>query len=171
MNIGGLHNVRGRHGEALHHVLSAMPLYEAADHRVGLARATTNVGWCHAQTGDHAAALRHCRRALELQQAIGDTQGEADAWEALGFVYQRLRRYEDADQCLRIGLELARGIGDRYREAELLLRLGDGARAGYQDNRARAYWRRAAAVLDDLGHPQAERVRARLDQVGAARNP
>jgi tetratricopeptide (TPR) repeat protein len=162
MNLGGLHNLRGRHGEALHHARCALPLYEAAAHHAGRARAITNIGWCHAELGDHDTAITHCRRALELLHALGDPQGEADAWEALGYTYQRMRRHAEAERCFRTGLVVARRAGDRCREAELLTRLGDTAAAEHQVNRARSAWHRALSILDEVGHPQADRLRGRL---------
>jgi hypothetical protein len=51
---------------------------------------------------------------------------------------------------------------DRYREAFALAGLGDAQHAAGNDANARHAWRQALVIFDDLGHPDAEAVRAKL---------
>ncbi|GAB3411495.1 hypothetical protein [Flindersiella endophytica] len=53
-------------------------------------------------------------------------------------------------------------LGDRFHEAETLTRLGDTHHSMGSTRLARAAWRRAVSILDDLDHPAADEVRAHL---------
>jgi hypothetical protein len=57
---------------------------------------------------------------------------------------------------------LKRQLSDRYFEACTLTRLGD---AHYRTNNfasARENWQQALTFIDQLGHPDADKIRARL---------
>jgi len=55
-----------------------------------------------------------------------------------------------------------RTLGDRWGEADTLTNLGDIRRAVGELLQAREAWQQALAILDDLKHPDAAEVRARL---------
>jgi tetratricopeptide (TPR) repeat protein len=156
--------LQGRHREALWHGERALELYRAAGDPVGEARALNSIGWDHAQLGDHVRALSHCRRALALHQEIGDGYGQAETWDSLGYAHHHLHHHQRALSCYRRALDLYRESGDRFNEAETLTHLGDAQQAAGAPERARGAWTQALAILSDLGHGDAEDVRARLDQ-------
>jgi hypothetical protein len=60
------------------------------------------------------------------------------------------------------GLALARDAGNRPGEAQALTLLGHVLADSGQDEDARGRWLAAAAVLEELGSPQAAKVRALL---------
>jgi tetratricopeptide (TPR) repeat protein len=83
-------------------------------------------------------------------------------WDTIGHARHRLGDHEQAIASYRRAVDLLREAGDRYIGAEALSRLGDvHAEAGDPDA-AQSAWRDAVAVLDDLGHPAADGVRAKL---------
>ncbi|MET7352678.1 hypothetical protein [Streptomyces mirabilis] len=51
-------------------------------------------------------------------------------------------------------------------EAGTLVRIGDTHRATGDHEAARAAWHSALTLFTELAHPDAERVRARLDELG-----
>jgi hypothetical protein len=53
-------------------------------------------------------------------------------------------------------------VGDRWGEADTLVNLGDAHDATGASHAARAAWHRALTILDELDHPDANRVRAKL---------
>jgi predicted negative regulator of RcsB-dependent stress response len=57
---------------------------------------------------------------------------------------------------------LAREVGDSFLQADMLHRTGDVRLATGRPEEARAAWREALALLDRLGHPDAEQVRYKL---------
>ena len=59
-------------------------------------------------------------------------------------------------------LRIFRTLGDRYDEAEILTHLGDALQASGDHQAACNAWHQALAILDDLQHPDAAQVRAKL---------
>ncbi|MEQ4303434.1 BTAD domain-containing putative transcriptional regulator [Plantactinospora sp. B6F1] len=153
---------KGRCGEALRHAQQALELYRIAGHRGGQARALNSVGWFHTLLGDHRQALTHCQQAIVLHREIGDRPGEADTWDSLGYAHHQLGDHHQAAVCYEHALELIRGFGDRYSEAAVLNHLGDTRRAAGDIGESQRIWQRTLEILDQLGHPEAEQVRAKL---------
>ena len=151
-----------RYPQALVHAERALHHYQAAKIPAGQATALNAVGWIHAQLGDHRAGLDHCRRALALFEDLDDRYGQASTWDSLGFAHHHLGDHAQAIGCLERASELYAGIGNRYYHANALFHLGDSRLAAGDRAGARADWQRALDILDELGHPEAERVRERL---------
>ncbi|MET8528673.1 tetratricopeptide repeat protein [Micromonospora sp. NPDC005172] len=160
--FGAMFDGLGRHAEALEHGQRALALYRDAGHLAGEASARNAVGWAHAQLGQYAPALAHCGQALELLRRTGDRHGEANTWDSLGFVHARLGDHREAIRCYGRALRLYRRISDRYDEADTLSRLGESRQAAGDAVGAARTWQRSLRILDDLGHPDGERVRALL---------
>ncbi|MEU0551797.1 tetratricopeptide repeat protein [Micromonospora sp. NPDC005979] len=167
--FGAMLDGLGRHAEALEHGQRALALYRDAGHLAGEASARNAVGWAHAQLGQYAPALTHCGQALTLLRRTGDRHGEANTWDSLGFIHSRLGDDAEAIRCYGRALRLYRRISDRYDEADTLSRLGESRQAAGDTVGAVRTWRRALRILDDLGHPDAERVRALLSAAATAR--
>lgn len=163
--FGAMLDRLGRHAEALHHAERAVELYRDAGHLPGQASARNAVGWVYAQRGEYGPALEHCEQALALLRTTDDRHGEANTWDSLGFIYAQLGRYRRAVSCYGRALAMYRRIGDRYDEADTLTRLGDSRQASEDIAGAVRTWRRALRIFDDLGHPDAGRVREKLGGV------
>jgi DNA-binding SARP family transcriptional activator/tetratricopeptide (TPR) repeat protein len=153
---------QGRYRQALRHAERALELFIAEAHQVGQARARNGIGWCHAMLGDHERALVHCTEALAAFQRIGDRDGEAAAWDSVGYAHHHLGHHERAIGCYTNALRLFREIGDRYHEADVLSHLGRARHAACDVSAAREAWHEALAILNDLGHPDAERLRTTM---------
>jgi tetratricopeptide (TPR) repeat protein/transcriptional regulator with XRE-family HTH domain len=140
----------------------AIGLYRDAGAKAGLARALNNIGWLYASLDDCARAVECCQQAVELNQEIGNQPGEAASLDSLGFTYYRLGRYREAASCCDAAQRMLGLLGDRYNQAIAMVHLGD---AQWEEDRApeaRQAWGRALSILDDLDHPDASDVRARL---------
>jgi DNA-binding SARP family transcriptional activator/tetratricopeptide (TPR) repeat protein len=159
-----------RHREALSNAYQALDLYRAADHRIGQAGALNAIGWIHVQLGEHRRALAYCQRSLDLYRAIGDSRGQANAWDSLGYAHHHLGRYDEAIVCYRHAFDRVHELGDEYQEADVLTHLANTHLAAGNPEPARRAWRRALAILDRLGHPDADDVRAKLN-ADVAREP
>ncbi|MFF5208662.1 BTAD domain-containing putative transcriptional regulator [Streptosporangium sp. NPDC000396] len=155
---------QGHHRDALDHAERALELYQAAGHRAGQARALNAVGWHHTLLGDHHRALLYCARALAILEELGDHQEQAHTWDSLGYAHHRLGRHRQAMTCYQRALELFRRASHRYNEAETLIHLGDIHHVIQEPEAARHSWRHALDILDQLGHPDADQVRAKLDR-------
>ena len=156
------------YADALGHSEQALGLFRATGNRAGQAGALNSVGWCHALLGDPEQARRYCRQALALHQELSDRQGEAHTWDSLGYAERQLGRLATADTCYQHALRIFREIGARYNEADTLTNIGDTRHAGGNQDQARAAWQKALAILDDLEHADAGRVRAKLRKLGTA---
>ncbi|MFI1584743.1 AfsR/SARP family transcriptional regulator [Embleya sp. NPDC020630] len=161
-NLTVLFNSLHRYRESLSHALLAFEILRSSGHRDGQARALNALGWVYAHLGDQQRALTCCRRALVLARELGDRFCTANTLDSLGFAYACLGRHRWAVEHYDRALHMHRESGDRYYEAETLIQLGDSHRALGEIPKARDAWHRALAILDDLGHDQAEAVRTRL---------
>jgi DNA-binding SARP family transcriptional activator len=166
VNISLLFEQQRRYHEMLQHALLAMELLRDVDDRAAQANVLNQVGWSYALVEDYEQAVTHCRRAISLHREVGDRDGEAATWDSLGYAYHHLRRYPEAVGCLQRALDLFRDLGDPYEEAGTLTRLGDTHEAANQLGTAQTYWKQALAILDDLDHPTADQVRAKLADLG-----
>jgi tetratricopeptide (TPR) repeat protein len=157
-----VHDEQARHAEALSHAQQALGLFRAAGHRVGQADALNAMGWKNIQLGDPRQALSCCQQALELYQNLGQRDGEAATQDSLGYAHHHLGNHRQAIGCYQQALNLFRELGDRYYEAVILTHLGDTRLATGDTEAARGAWRQALAIVDDLHHPDADQVRAKL---------
>jgi len=153
----------GRHRNALEHAQQALDLFQAAGNRGGQAAALNALGYGHAMLGEPQQARPFCQQALALNQEVGLHRGEeAHAWDSLGYVEHQLGHHRDAADCYQNALSLFRELGNRFNEADILTHLGDTRHAAGDQQEARAAWKQALDVLDDLHHPDADKVRAKL---------
>jgi len=164
--LNWVYECEDRHREALDCALRAYDLFRRGGDRYGQARALNSAGWNHTRLGELPQALECCERALALHQEIGDEYGEAATWDSLGDVHHNTARPAQAVECYERALALTRRLGSRYNEAQVLSHLADAHEAGGDPDAAGAARLSALAILDDIGHPDADRVRARI---GAAR--
>ena len=82
-----------------------------------------------------------------------------------------LGHHHEAVTSYRRAIELLRDVGDRYNEADTLTNLGDTHASAGETGAARDAWLRALSILDNLDHPDADEVRARLAQDGRSASP
>ncbi len=151
-----------RPADALHHAGKAMEQFKLAGYGAGQAAALNNMGWCQIQLGNFEQALPHLEQALDLQRELGDMHGIASTWDSLGYAYFSLGRYGEAVQCYESADEVSRAFRDAYQRAVILVHLADahqalGAQLGAQLARSEAL-----DILTEIGHPDAEDVRAKL---------
>jgi tetratricopeptide (TPR) repeat protein len=161
-SLAWLAGCEGRRDDALSHAVQALGLFKAIANRAGQAAAFNAVGWCHATLGDPQRAIAFCRQALALNQELGLRRDEAHAWDSVGYVEHQLGHHSDATDCYQNALRLFRELGDRFNEAVILTHLGDTHHADDDQQQARDAWQQALIILDDLRHPDADKVRAKL---------
>ncbi|HEV2253345.1 MAG TPA: tetratricopeptide repeat protein [Streptosporangiaceae bacterium] len=137
--------------------------------RPELAEALNMVGWTLAQLGRYRRALTYCQRAVALDEQIGNMHSLSHALDSLAYVYRHLGRHSEAAGCYRRAIQLFTELGDTYAKAETLAYAGDAHRDGGDLAAARQAWKQAVAILDDLHHPDADTVRAKLAPVPAPR--
>jgi tetratricopeptide (TPR) repeat protein len=165
LRLGGLYDRQGRPGEVLGHVHDSLALFRAAGNHTGEALALNNLGWAHACLGDHRQALTFCQQALPLLQQSGDQQGEAETWDSIGYAHHNLGSYRQAIAAYQAALRLIRAAGGKGGEARMLSHLGDTLLATASYAAARDVLQQAIAIFTQLGHPDADKIRAKLDPI------
>ncbi|MET7570241.1 BTAD domain-containing putative transcriptional regulator [Streptomyces sp. NPDC005492] len=163
-----LANGRGRHEAALDHYAEARALCRAAGRYNDEAGIANEVGWTYILMGKYEDALTECGLAISAHRESGDRNGEAAALDSLGYAYHHLHDYDRALDCYEQALRLYREISDCYLQGDTLVHIGDTRRAAHQDTEAALAWRAALGILDALGHPDAEQVRGRLNDLAEA---
>jgi DNA-binding SARP family transcriptional activator/tetratricopeptide (TPR) repeat protein len=162
-HLAAVADKQGRYANALSHSEQALRLFQAAGHRGGEAQLLNNVGWCHALLGDYQRTRVFCRKSIALSAELSDrSDEEAQGWDSLGYAEHHLGNLAEAVNCYQRALSIFRELGNRYQEALSLTHLGDTRHAAGELTQARDAWRQALDILDDLEHPDAGEVRAKL---------
>jgi len=155
---------QGRLEEAITCNRDALELYRAVGHEGGQAVALNSIGWHHALVDeDYTKALSYCEEALALAQATGDRAGQGATLDSLGYIRLRLGQHELAIDHYQHSVELSRELSFRSGEAASLANLGDAQSVAGDGKAAWNSWQRALKIFDDLNHPDADRIRAKLD--------
>ncbi len=160
--LGVLADSQGRLHDGLGHAEQALRLYEAIGDKPGQAQALNNVGFCHCLLGDYQQARAFCQLSLTLCAETGDRWLEGNAWDSLGYAEHHLGNLADAAACYQRALSLSRELGNRFYESEALTNLGNTRHAAGDLAEARQAWQQALAILDDIRHPDADQIRAKL---------
>jgi tetratricopeptide (TPR) repeat protein len=161
-NLTVLAGRQGRYADALGHAERALRLYRALGDKAGEAGTLNDVGWFHGLLGDHQQARSFCRQALTLCAEVGHRWLEGHVWDSLGYAEHHLGNLAEAAACYQRALGLYREAGDRLGEADTLTHLGDTRQAAGELAQARQAWQQALAILEEIQHPDAGQVRARL---------
>jgi tetratricopeptide (TPR) repeat protein/transcriptional regulator with XRE-family HTH domain len=166
-NLSVLAGRQDRYADALGHAEQALRLYQAIGDDAGEAVTLNDVGWYHGLLGDYQQARVFCRQALTLCAETGYRRVEGYVWDSLGYAEHHLGNFAEAVACYQHALSLHRESGERFYEADTLTRLGDTRYAAGELTQARDAWRQALVILDDLQHPDADKIRARLASADA----
>ncbi|WP_305784475.1 AfsR/SARP family transcriptional regulator [Symbioplanes lichenis] len=161
-DLAMLHWRRSEHPEALHHIRKVLDVSATAGLRSGPAFALYLFACVHYLTGDHARAAAVCRAAVAAYHQIGDRIGEAVAWEGCGLAYAALGDTAGALHHFEQALALRRETGERLLVADSLVLIGNTHAAAGHPAPARTAWQAAHTILDELGHPDAAPLAAKL---------
>jgi len=150
-----------RYGDMLDHAVRALALSRAAGDPTLEIMSLNDVGYSHARLGNYGQAIVYCGQALAGSRAAGERNWESAAWDSLGYIHHRLGDHHRAITCYERSLDLCRELADRYNEAGTLDRLGDVHHSTGDARAARWAWTQSLRLLDELGHPDSDRVRAK----------
>jgi tetratricopeptide (TPR) repeat protein len=93
---------------------------------------------------------------------LGDAMGAAYTMDSLAYIHRGLGDRQQAIACYRQARDMFREAGEPEGEAEALSYIGDIHHDSDDPDAARDAWREALAILTQLNHPDAERLRAKL---------
>jgi tetratricopeptide (TPR) repeat protein len=163
--LAALAEYQGQYAEALSHADQAASLYRSIGDKAGETELLNDVGWYRALLGDYEQARQLCRQALALNSDHGSRQLEGNIRNTLGYTEYHAGDLDEAAACYERALSIFQTVGDRWGEADTLTNLGDIRHALGELLEARESWQQAFVILDDLQHPDAVRVRAKLADV------
>ena len=153
---------QGRYADALGHAEQALRLYQATGHKAAEVEALNNVGWYHAHLGDYQQARVFCQQALTLNVEVGHPRFEGIIWDTLGFAEHHLGNPTEALTCYQRALSISQELGDRFHQADTLTHIADARHDVGELVQARQAWQQALAMFEDMHHPDADQVRAKL---------
>jgi tetratricopeptide (TPR) repeat protein len=163
--IAVIFTAQRRFDQALDHARQALAAHLLAGTRNGQATALNVMGWAFRELGDHDQAVDCCQQALDLCDETGNLTLAAATRDTLGLALHDLGQDARAIACYRQSIDECRKVGHRGGEAEALIHLGDAHASCAEVRAARWAWRQALAILDELSHPDADGVRAKLRQL------
>jgi DNA-binding SARP family transcriptional activator/DNA-binding XRE family transcriptional regulator len=155
---------QGRYDEAVGQAERALSLHRATGNELGQAWALNAIGWFHANLGQPDLALARCRAALRIHTQLGNQMGQAVTLDSLAYAHHLLGEYARAATLYNEALACFRQVGDLYFQSESLARLGDAYEAAGEAAMACQTWQQALVILSDLHHPDAGRIRAKLNK-------
>jgi tetratricopeptide (TPR) repeat protein/DNA-binding SARP family transcriptional activator len=164
-NLGVVHLRQDRNDQAARDLQQALVIFRETGNRIGEAYALTNLGVVHLRQGDFERATEETQQAIALFRYTGNHDGEAEALNRIGEIRQATEHHGQAISEHAAALTLAVKTGDRYQQACALSGLAAARHMAGQDNQARQNLRHALQMYTDLGVPDAEDVRRRLDAI------
>jgi tetratricopeptide (TPR) repeat protein len=169
-NLSIVAEAQGRHADALGHTEKALFLFQANGHELGEAASLGDVGWYRALLGDHQQARASCEQALTLSAELGGCRFEAAIRATLGYIELQLGNFAQAAAYFEAALLDAERYFDALLEAVVLIHLGEARHAAGELPQARQAWQQVLAIYEDIDHPGAGKVRAKLASTEAAQN-
>jgi DNA-binding SARP family transcriptional activator/Tfp pilus assembly protein PilF len=151
-----------RHADMLSHASAALELARSAGDVALEVMSLNDVGYSHALLGNYRQAISYCERSLAGSQEAGERNWESAAWDSLGYIHHQLGHHGQAISCYERSLDLDRELADLFNEAVTLDHLGDVHRSAGDMDAARWAWGQAVRTFDEIGHPGAGQIRAKL---------
>jgi DNA-binding SARP family transcriptional activator/tetratricopeptide (TPR) repeat protein len=159
---------QGRYHEAAGYHERALAMFRDLDDRDGEADVLNDLGATLHGQGEHDQAAARYLQALAIFREMGDKNREAEALNGLGEALTALSQTREARAQHHDALLLAREMGNRRLQARSHDGLAHTCYATGDLNQARQHWERAMELYVALGIPEATRVRAQLDSMGAS---
>jgi tetratricopeptide (TPR) repeat protein len=146
------------------HAQRALGRYRAAGDDL-VAAGLNALGRSHLRLTEYETALDLSAQALDLAQRTGDRHDQAAALSNLGCAHTGLGHDDPAVVgCYHRAIDLFAQVQDQHLTALTEIHLGDHHQYAGRLDIARAHWRNALQILDDITHPDAVSVRQRLDE-------
>jgi tetratricopeptide (TPR) repeat protein len=163
--LSGLADLLGKQnrcGEALELVLDGLRMIKAASHWWVQGTLEENAGELYAMTGAYDQGLAHCERAFALYRESCNPSGAADTLAAIGCIYRKRGDPVRALSFYEWAISAYRELGELFGEAQSLDGLGETLLATADADAARTAWSAALRIVDDMSHPLADQVRAKI---------
>jgi DNA-binding SARP family transcriptional activator/tetratricopeptide (TPR) repeat protein len=163
IHIGIIHHRTGNHTQALRYQHDALTLMRELGDRQREGEALANLGVVYTHLGQHTQALEHLQRAMQIADEYDDNSEQSNVLNDLGEANHAAGLLDQALASHRKALAIALDIPDRYQQARAHNGIGHAVLPTDPDT-ARTHWEQALVLYTELGVPEADHVRARLNQ-------
>jgi tetratricopeptide (TPR) repeat protein len=164
--LGEVEQRSGHLERAAKHYRQALDVFSHLGNQRGQAWVSSSLGTICTHFGNPEQAADYHRKAITLSCQGGDREGEAVALNGLGEAAYAANRAADALPHHIAALTLAHGTGNTEQQARAHAGLGRSYDALGRTDRAHQHYQQALDLYDDLGSPDAEKIRARLARAG-----
>ncbi|MEV0388945.1 tetratricopeptide repeat protein [Nonomuraea sp. NPDC050643] len=166
-NLGDIDVQAGRLMPAADRLVRALEIFGELGHIGGEATALNNLADVEVLSNRPERAIELYRQSLARFRQAGERYGEVCALNGLGEAGRLGAAYADAIEWHLAALDLAEEIGERDEQARAQRGLGHARHAAGDPAGARRHWERALAIYTELGTPDADEMRARLERLDA----
>jgi tetratricopeptide (TPR) repeat protein len=169
-NLAEIELNRGNYRQAVSKLSEVLVFWRQFGDRTSEADTLASLGIAELRQKRYGQAADNLRQAIALLRAVGDVAREALARNGLGEVLLATGRLSDARAQHAAALSMASRAGEKYEQARAHEGLAGVYAASGAESQARRHWREALTRYTEIGAPQAEQIRARLEasQSGAA---
>ena len=162
-NLGEIELNRGNYRLAASRLAEVLVFWRQFGERTSEADTLASLGIAELRQERYAEAAEYLRQAVKLCRAVGDVAREALARNGLGEVLLATGGLADARGQHSAALTLASRAGEKYEQARAHEGMADVYAASGAETQARRHWGEALTRYTEVGAPQADQVRAKLE--------
>jgi DNA-binding SARP family transcriptional activator/tetratricopeptide (TPR) repeat protein len=167
-NIGNVLRYKGSYEEALVSGRKALAIFRQIGDLPNEANVLNQIGAVYQGERCDDEALVHYEKARSIAEQIGNLSEHVIALRGIADVYRGSGRYGEALDHYRTALSFAREVGDLYEEAKILVGIAETTLGTQGPHAARIVFRQALDIFEQLGVPEAESARIRLETTDPA---
>lgn len=163
INVALLYLSEQRYSEAEELLQLGLELTQEAKSSYGVGNAHSALGQLRHKLGQFDRAFDHFREALRLYRDADEEYGIGFVLQCLADAFRSVSRWTDAIDTYRQAAAHCHEIGHQRGEAASLRGLGTALSESGDLDGANEAWHQALTIFEELGDPEAEDVRAALD--------
>ncbi|GIG56101.1 regulatory protein AfsR [Longispora fulva] len=161
-NLGNTLSTLGRYDEAIPVLNRGLALAREVGDHTAEGNALNNLGVAYGHIDQTEAAADSYLSAIEAYRSSGHRERQGATMNALGVVRRTQGDRAEALRLMHEALAIHQELGARHQEASALLSIGDTLCQDGQTPEGRSHWFRAMDILDEIGDPRADALRAHL---------
>jgi DNA-binding SARP family transcriptional activator len=167
-NIGGVYHYKGSYEQGLAACRRALAIYRAIGDLPDEADVLNDIGAIYQSAACYDEALIYHEKARLIAEEIGNLSLQVIALRKIADVRRGSGQYGEAFDNYHTALRLAREIGDPYEEAKILEGIAESTLNTQRPDAARIVFRQALDIFEQLGVPEAESARIRIETMNPA---
>jgi tetratricopeptide (TPR) repeat protein len=161
-NLANVYANQGRLEEAIANYEQDLAICRELRDRHGEGQTLNNIALIYDEQGRLEEAIANYEQDLAICRELGDRHGEGRTLNNIAITYRKQGRWDEAIADYEQALEIYRDLGDRHGEGQALANLGTTKRALGDLATGEQQIRKAIELLDSIGAPEADVVRAWL---------